>query len=96
LDTAPDLGRRAYLLAAVGKNRQAMAQTSEIEDMAPLDSSALSILAGAYVLMGDLDQALLHLDQAYELGHEDPYFILINPPLRGLQERPEIRDLAPY
>ena len=91
-----DLGRRANLLAALGRNREALAQANEIEAMASLDSAALSILAGAYVLMGDLDQAVYHLEEAYERGHADPYYILINPPLHGIQDRPEIRELAPY
>ena len=46
--------------------------------------------------MGEPDRAIALLEQVYEAGFDDPYYILVDPPLRSLQERPELKELAPF
>jgi len=93
---AANLGRRACLLAALGRSREAQIQAREVEEQELDDLYPLYLLAQAYTLMGEPDRAIALLEQVYEAGHDDPYYILVDPPLRGLQERPEIKDLAPF
>ncbi len=93
---AANLGRRACLLAALGRSREAQVQAREVEEQELDDLYPLYLLAQAYTLMGEPDQAIALLEQVYEAGHDDPYYVLVDPPLRGLQERPEIKDLAPF
>jgi len=91
-----NLARRACLLAALGKSREAQAQAREVEEQELDDLYPLYLLAQAYALMGEPNRAVALLERVYEAGHDDPYYILVDPPLRGLQERPEIDELAPY
>ena len=93
---AANLGRQASLLAALGRSREAYALASEVEEQDLEDLYPLYLLAQAYTLIGEPDRAVGLLERVYEAGHEDPYYVLIDPPLRGLQERPEIDELAPY
>jgi uncharacterized linocin/CFP29 family protein len=52
-------------------------------------------LAEIYTLAGDSDAAVQALERAFEVGFDDPYYILINPPLAGIQNEPAIDRLAP-
>ncbi len=88
-------GRRACLLAALGRSREALGQVREIDSGSLANPSQLFVLAEAYTLMGEPEQAVVFLERAYEAGYHDPYYVLVNPPMRGLQSRPEIEELAP-
>ena len=54
------------------------------------------ILAEVHALIGDPDGAIALIEQSFEAGYGDPYFVLTNPPLKSLQDRPELEVLAPY
>jgi len=90
-----DRGRQAALLATAGKARQASALAREIEAEDPDDPYLLFALAEAFALIGEPDHAVALLERADSAGYDDPYFILVDPPLRGLQNRPELEQLAP-
>jgi tetratricopeptide (TPR) repeat protein/tRNA A-37 threonylcarbamoyl transferase component Bud32 len=87
--------RRACLLAALGRSREALALVRDLEAGSLEDPSKLFVLAEAYALMGDPDRAVVFLQRAYEVGYHDPYYVLVDPPMRGLQRRAEIEELAP-
>jgi tetratricopeptide (TPR) repeat protein/tRNA A-37 threonylcarbamoyl transferase component Bud32 len=88
--------REASLLAALGREREAREKAVVLEGEAAGDPQAQFILAEVFTMIGDPDLAMAALERAVEIGYDDPYYILINPPLRGLQDRPELDELAPY
>ena len=67
----------------------------EVESTEPEDPAQLLILAETYALIGRQDMAIQALERAFEAGFDDPYYILIDPPLGGLQNEPAIDRLAP-
>jgi len=91
--TSPVL--RACLLAALGRSREALALVRVFDAGSLFDPSQLFILAEAFTLMGEPERAVVFLKRAYEVGYNDPYYVLVNPPMRGLQNRSEIEELAP-
>jgi tetratricopeptide (TPR) repeat protein len=91
-----DRGRESCLLAALGKTREASLRAREIEVAAADNPHQLFVVAETNALVGELDRAVTALVRAFEIGYDDPYYILLNPPLNALQGRPEIRELAPY
>jgi hypothetical protein len=60
-----------------------------------LDVETLLSMARGYALVGDPDRAERLLQNAVEVGFNDPYYILIDPTLAGLQNRPALEELAP-
>ena len=88
--------RKACILAALGRSREARDLALEAEKNAAGNSQTLMILAEVHALIGDPDRAIALIEQSFEAGYADPYFILTNPPLKSLQERPELDVLAPY
>jgi len=87
--------RQAGLLAAVGRGREASALARKIEAEDPDDPQVLLALAEVYALIGEPDHAIALLGRAFDAGYDDPYYVLLDPPLRGLQNRPELEQLAP-
>jgi tetratricopeptide (TPR) repeat protein len=90
-----DRGRQAALLATAGKAGQASALAREIEAEDSDDPYLLFSLAETYALIGEPDHAVALLERANRAGYDDPYFILVDPLLRDLQNRPELEQLAP-
>ena len=90
-----DPGRNACILAALGRSREAWAVARDFESSIGDDPVSLMVLAEIFTLVGEPDRALAAIEKSFEAGYDDPYYILINPPLGGLQGRPEINVLAP-
>jgi serine/threonine-protein kinase len=86
---------RAGLLAAAGRVDEADRVIDEVVSTGELSPQTLMILSRVAALAGDLDRAVEMLQLAFERGFEDPYYILIDPTLQGLQDRPEIDRLVP-
>jgi hypothetical protein len=95
-DEGQDMGREACILAALGRSREARDLALGAEKVVDGNPQTLMILAEVHALIGDPGRAVALLEQSFEAGYEDPYFILTNPPLYGIQSRPEIDELAPY
>jgi tetratricopeptide (TPR) repeat protein/tRNA A-37 threonylcarbamoyl transferase component Bud32 len=96
LPEGTDPGREACLLAALGRRPEALKRALEIEAALGDDSHGFFMVAEAYTLAGEPDRAITALERAMEAGYNDPYYILLNPPLHGIQDRPELEGLAPY
>ena len=88
-------GREICLLAALGRSREAWRMAQEVESTGPEDPAQLLILAETYALVGLADAAIQALERAFEAGFDDPYYILVDPLLGGLQNEPAIDRLAP-
>ncbi len=95
LDKGAKPGRRPSFLAALGRTREALEWARVFEAGETADTQQLFQLAETYALCGELDAAVLALEQAFEAGYDDPYYILVNPPLNGIQNDPVIDRLAP-
>jgi tetratricopeptide (TPR) repeat protein len=97
-DTEGAMGanREPCFLAALGRSREAWQRAAEIAAIVEDDPEGQFILAEVFTLVGEPDRAIAALERALETGYDDPYYILINPPLSGIQNRPELDELAPY
>jgi tetratricopeptide (TPR) repeat protein len=95
LDGGAATGRQVCLLAVLGRGDEAhrMAEELDREDLA--DPDVLFILAEAYSLLGDREAAVGALQRAFDAGYDDRYFVLIDPPLKGLDELPAVARLLP-
>ncbi len=86
---------KACVLAALARVGDA---TGPIEGLAAAADSTASVfmnLARALTLAGDPDRADELLVRAFEAGYDDPYFLLVDPLLNGLQGRAIVDELAP-
>jgi hypothetical protein len=52
-------------------------------------------LARAYATLGDPARAATLYERAVLEGYRDPYFVLIDPTLAAIRDRPEIDRLIP-
>ena len=87
--------REICLVAALGRDREALSLARGIEATDPSNPHKLFILAEIYALAGRSDAAVQALERAFEAGFDDPYYILVNPPFASLQNEPAIDRLAP-
>ena len=87
--------RRLCVLAALGRRNEVLALAQEFEKAESSDPHQLLILAETYALAGEPGLAVQALERAFEAGYEDPYYILVNPPLNAIQSDPVIDRLAP-
>lgn len=90
-----EAGREICLLAALGRSREAWSLAEDIESRDPTDPAELLILAEVYTLVGQSEVAVQALERAFAAGFDDPYYILVDPLLGGLQSEPAIDRLAP-
>ena len=90
-----EMGREVCLLAALGRSREAFSLARELEAIDPKDPHQLLVLAEIYTIAGNSDAAVQALERAFEVGFDDPYYILVNPPFAGIQNEPVIDRLAP-
>lgn len=79
-----------------GRSRDARARALDFEPLVENDPAGLFIVAETLTLIGETDRAMETLVRAVEIGYNDPYYILVNPPMHGLQDRLEMEELAPY
>jgi tetratricopeptide (TPR) repeat protein/tRNA A-37 threonylcarbamoyl transferase component Bud32 len=90
-----ELAYRAGLLATAGRAREAASVLTELAANQDLESGSLVAMARGYALVGEPDRAEQVLEEALEAGFNDPYYLLIDPTLAGLQDRPALEELAP-
>jgi tetratricopeptide (TPR) repeat protein len=91
-----DAALGSCILAALGRTEEATEQIRQLAVDPDATANGLYGLAKACALIGDLDRAEEMLVRAMDAGWGDPYFILIDPLLYALQDRPIIDELAPY
>ena len=94
LDSA-DEGLVAALLAVAGRPADARAHLARAErsrDPSGLDGLWL---ARGYAALGEDDRAVALVEHVLTAGTPDPYFVLLDPSLATIRERPEIDRLLP-
>ena len=85
----------AALLAVAGRPAEARAHVARAErDGEPTGGNA-AWLARAYAAIGEPDRAVHLYERAVTTGGDDPYFVLIDPSLAAIRDRPEIDRLLP-
>jgi hypothetical protein len=90
-----DEALRAALLAVAGRAAEArtvLARAEAVGDPAARDGLWF---ARAHVALGETDRAAALAERALAAGAEDPYFVLIDPSLASIRDRPEIDRLLP-
>jgi tetratricopeptide (TPR) repeat protein len=90
-----DAALETCILAASGRTEEALEKIGRLSADPDATADDLYGLARASALIGDFDRAEEMLVRAMDDGLADPYFILIDPLLHGLQGRPIIDELAP-
>lgn len=53
-------------------------------------------LGRTWAVLGDRKLAIHYMEEAFAAGYNDPYMILIDPPLVSIQDDPAVDRLAPY
>jgi len=92
---AGDEALQAALLAVAGRTANARALLAHAEGARDPDGGDTLWLARAHAMLGEPDQAAALAEQALAAGADDPYFILIDPSLAPIRDRPEIDRLLP-
>jgi len=90
-----DEALRAALLAVAGRAGEAravLAPTEKNRDPAVRD---LLWFARAHAALGETDRAAALAERALAAGVDDAYFVLIDPSLASIRDRPEIDRLLP-
>jgi tetratricopeptide (TPR) repeat protein len=90
-----DEALRATLLAVAGRTAEAravLARAEAVGDPAVRDGLWF---ARAHVALGETDRAAALAQWAIAAGAADPYFVLIDPSLAPIRDRPEIDRLLP-
>ena len=85
----------ATLLAGAGRTAEARSLLARTERARELKGGALAWLARAHTTLGDPDMATALFVRAVGTGYGDPYFVLIDPSLAAVRDRPEIDRLIP-
>ena len=83
------------LLAAAGRRDEARSLAEPLARKAVGSVDLNYELARVWALLGDKKLAIHYLEEAFAAGYDDPYMILIDPPLASLQNDPAIDRLAP-
>jgi predicted Zn-dependent protease len=86
--------RLATLYAAAGHRAEAERVASDMLQRGQKNPWILYTLARTRALLGELEPAADLLRRARAAGYDQPYFVLIDPPLRALQNHPVIGELA--
>jgi tetratricopeptide (TPR) repeat protein len=85
----------ATVLAAAGRKDEARALAESAGRHAAGSIDVNYELARTWAVMGDRARAIRYLEGAFAAGYDDPYMIVIDPPLTSLQDDPAIEKLAP-
>jgi serine/threonine protein kinase/tetratricopeptide (TPR) repeat protein len=85
----------ASLLAGAGQTSEARALLKRVERRGDVQGDDATWLARAYAFLGETDRATALYVHAVETGYTDPYFVLIDPTLASIRDRPEIDRLLP-
>ena len=94
LDPA-DEAKLAALLAGAGKTAEARASLARVERSGEPKGATAAWLARAYATLGEADRAAALYERAVATGYDDPYYVLIDPSLAAIRDRPEIDRLVP-
>ena len=84
----------AALLAGAGQEAESRPLVAAAEATDPKGEAAVW-LARAHAALGDFDRAAALFERAVLAGYRDPYFVLIDPCLAAIRDRPEIDRLVP-
>jgi tetratricopeptide (TPR) repeat protein len=90
-----DQGLLAALLAGAGRSAEARALVARAEGKGEPRGEDAAWLARAHVVLGEPDRAAHLYARAIETGLADPYYVLIDPSLASIRDRPEIDRLLP-
>ena len=85
----------AALLAGAGRTAEARAHLSKAEAAGEAKGETAAWLARAHVALGELDRATALYEHAVLTGYGDPYYVLIDPTLAAIRDRPRIDRLIP-
>jgi predicted Zn-dependent protease len=86
---------RATLLAGSGRTAEARRILARVERAGEATAEAAAWLARAHALLEDVDRAAVLFERAVTTGYRDPYYVLVDPPLAAIRDRPEIDRLIP-
>jgi tetratricopeptide (TPR) repeat protein len=87
------LAERAQVLTRQGRHREGLALDRRLVRLVPEDPTARYNLACSLALLGEVEQALDHLEQAVELGYRDGPFLAADEDLAGLRDEPRFQAL---
>jgi tetratricopeptide (TPR) repeat protein len=90
-----DEALRAALLAVAGRAGEARAVLARAEAVGDPGARDALWFARAHVALGETDRAAALAERALAAGVDDPYFVLIDPSLASIRDRPEIDRLLP-
>jgi eukaryotic-like serine/threonine-protein kinase len=85
----------AALLAGGGRTSEARALLARVEKSGEPAGDTAAWLARAHAVLGEPDQAMALYERAVTTGYGDPFFVLIDPTLAAIRDRPEIDRLLP-
>jgi len=85
----------AALLAGAGRTAEARARLAHVEKPGEPKGETAAWLARAYATLGETDRAAALYERAIVTGYNDPYYVLIDPSLATIRDRPEIDRLIP-
>jgi tetratricopeptide (TPR) repeat protein len=85
----------AALLAGAGRSAEARARLARVEGSGEPKGETAAWLARAYATLGEAERAAILYEQAVRTGYDDPYYVLIDPSLAAIRDRPEIDRLVP-
>jgi tetratricopeptide (TPR) repeat protein len=85
----------AALLAGAGRAAEARAHLARVEKAGEPKGEAAAWLARAYAALGEGERAAALYERAVVTGYGDPYYVLIDPTLAAVRNRPEIDRLIP-
>ena len=78
----------AALLAGAGRTAEARAHLSKAEAAGEAKGETAAWLARAHVALGELHRATALYEHAVLTGYGDPYYVLIDPTLAAIRDRP--------
>ena len=86
--------RLATLRAATGRRDEAETLAREVRAKHGRNAWVLYTLARTHALLGDRDAAADLLRRARAAGFDQPYFVLIDPSFRAIQDHPVVAEIA--
>jgi tetratricopeptide (TPR) repeat protein/predicted Ser/Thr protein kinase len=95
--SAPDLvadARLAMLNAAAGHRRRAESLAASVVARQPANPWILYTAARTRALLGDEDGAADLLRKARAARYDQPYFVLVDPAFRTMQDHPVVEEIA--
>jgi tetratricopeptide (TPR) repeat protein len=93
--TVIEEAKLAALLAGAGKKAESQSILARAEQAGQATGDAAAWLARAHATLGDADRASALFVRAVETGYRDPYYVLIDPSLAPIRDRPAIDRLVP-